>query len=96
MKRTNNNLTVQMSNCRNAHVYGRIAQSFHRLNKQLYERLCVVEEDKISRLSVNQLMPNTNETGTAVNGSAQIPSNADKLVVTIPEDLPLDDHERPL
>ena len=54
------NLTVQMSNCRNAlktvsdrQVYGRIAQSIHRLNRQLHELLCVVKEDKISRLSAN-------------------------------------------
>ena len=59
-------------------------------------RVCVVKENKISRLSVNQLMPNTNATGTAVNGSAQIPTDRDKLVVTIPEDLPLDVHERSL
>ena len=59
-------------------------------------RVCVVKENKISRLSVNQLMPNTNATGTAVNGSAQIPADTDKLVVTIPEDLPLDVHERSL
>ena len=92
-----------MSNCRDAlktvpdaQVYGRIAQSIHRLNRQLYERLCAEKENKISRLSVNQLMPNTNATGTAVNGSAQIPTNTDNLVVTIPEDLPLDVHERSL
>ena len=41
-------------------------------------------------------MPDTNATGAAVNGSAQILTNTDKLVVTIPEDLPLDEHERSL
>lgn len=41
-------------------------------------------------------MPNTNDTGIAVIGSAQIPTNTDKLVVTIPEDLPLNEHERSL
>ena len=41
-------------------------------------------------------MPNTNDTGIAVNGSALSPTNMDKLVVTIPEDLPLDEHERSL
>ena len=41
-------------------------------------------------------MPNTNATGTAVNGLAQIATNTDKLVVTIPEDLPLNEHERSL
>ena len=66
------------------------------VNRQLHERLCVVKEDKISRLSANQSMPNTNATGTAVNGLAQIATNTDKLVVTIPEDLPLHEHERSL
>ena len=41
-------------------------------------------------------MPNANATGTAVNGLAQIATNTDKLVVTIPEDLPLNEHERSL
>ena len=66
------------------------------MNRQLHERLCVVKEDKTSRLSANQSMPNTNATGTAVNGLAQIATNTDKLVVTIPEDLPLNEHERSL
>ena len=30
------------------------------------------------------------------NGPVQIPPNTDKLVVTIPEDLPLDEHENSL
>ena len=41
-------------------------------------------------------MPNTNDTDIAVNGSVQEPTNTDKLVVTIPEDLSLDEHERSL
>lgn len=41
-------------------------------------------------------MPDTNATGAAVNGSAQILTSTDKLVVTIPEDLPLAEHERSL
>ena len=41
-------------------------------------------------------MPNSNDTGIAVNGSARIPTNTDKQVVTIPEDLLLDEHERSL
>ena len=41
-------------------------------------------------------MPNTYATSTAVNGSAQIPTDTDKLAVAIPEDLPLDVHERSL
>ena len=53
-------------------------------------------KNKVSRLSVNQLMPNTNATGIAVNGSAQIPTNTDKLFVTIPEEFPLDVHGRSL
>ena len=92
-----------MANCRNAlktvsyaHVYARIAQSIHRLNRQLYDRLCGVKEAKISLLCANQSMPNTNDTGIAVNSSARIPTNIDKLAVTIPEDLPLDEHERSL
>ena len=96
MKRLNDSLTVEMANCRNAlktvsyaQVYARIAQSIHRLNRQLYERLCGVKEAKISLLCANQSMPNTNDTGIAVNGSARIPTNTDKLAVTIPEDLPL-------
>ena len=103
MKRLNDSLTVEMANCRNAlktvsyaQVYARIAQSIHRLNRQLYERLCGVKEAKISLLCANQSMPNTNDTGIAVNSSARIPTNTDKLAVTIPEDLPLDEHERSL
>ena len=103
MKRLNDSLTVEMVNCRNAlktvsyaQVYARIAQSIHRLNRQLYERLCGVKEAKISLLCANQSMPNTNDTGIAVNGSARIPTNTDKLAVAIPEDLPLDEHERSL
>ena len=96
MKRLHDSLTVQMANCRYAlktvsyaQVYAQIVQSIHRLNRQLYERLCGVKEAKISLLFANQSMPNTNDTGIAVNGSARIPTNTDKLAVTIPEDLPL-------
>ena len=103
MKCLNDSLTVEMANCRNAlktvcyaQVYARIAQSIHRLNRQLYERLCGVKEAEISVLCANQSMPNTNDNGIAVNGSVQIPTNTDKLVVTIPEDIPLDEHERSL
>ena len=103
IKRLNDSLTVKMANCRNAlktvsyaQVYARIAQSIHRLNRQLYERSCGVKEAKISLLCANQSMPNTNDTGIAVNSSARIPTNTDKLAVTIPEDLPLDEHERSL
>ena len=41
-------------------------------------------------------MPNTNDTGIAVNSSARIPTNTDNLAVTSPEDLPLDEHGRSL
>ena len=64
--------------------------------RQLYERLCGVKEAKISLLCANQSMPNTNDTGIAVNSSARIPTNTDNLAVTSPEDLPLDEHGRSL
>ena len=89
MKRLNYSLTMEMANCRNAlktvsyaQVYARTAQSIHRLNRQLYERLCGVKEAKFSLLCANQSMPNTNDTSIAVNGSARIPTKTDKLVVT--------------
>ena len=67
----------------------------HRLNRTvvLYELLCRVKFDKINHLSATQSIPTTNEPVVAVNGPAQILTKTDKLVVTIPEDFPLDENE---
>ena len=103
MQRINDNLTVAMSNSRDilneqcdGLLYSRVTHLIHRLNRQLYERLCRVKNDKINHLSATQSITPTTEPAVAVNGRAQIPTNTDKLVVTIPEDLPLGDDERSL
>ena len=103
MKRINDNLTVEMFNSRDtlkeqcdALLYSRVTHLIHRLNRQLYERLCRVKNDKINHLSATQSIPTTNEPDVVVNGHAEIPTNTDKLVVTIPEDLSLGDDERSL
>ena len=103
MKRITDNLTVEMSNCRDALktecdalMYSRITQLIHRLNRQLYERLRRMKNDKINNLCATQSIPTTSEPEIAVSGPARIPTNMDKLVVTIPGDVPLDEHERSL
>ena len=103
MKRINDNLTLEMSNCRNllktvcdAQVYFRILQLIHKRNRQLYERLCIVKDDKINHLCANQSIPNTIEPVTVVNGAARVQTNTDKLVVSITGDLHLDEDERSL
>ena len=55
-----------------------------------------MKDDKINHLCANQSIPNTKELVTAVNGPTRVQTNTDKLVVSILEDLHLDEDERSL
>jgi len=64
MQRINDNLTVAMSNSRDilkeqcdALLYSQVTHLIHRLNRQLYERLCRVKNDKINHISATQSCP---------------------------------------
>jgi len=79
MQRINNNLTVAMSNSHDilkeqcdALLYSWVTHLIRRLNRQLYERLCRVKNDKINHLSATQSITTTNEPDVAITGHAQI------------------------
>ena len=64
--------------------YRRIAATIHQLNADIYDFLSCLERDKLAALT--RSTPVYNAVGTQA-----LPS---KLVVTIPDDLPLDEHEK--
>ena len=102
MKRICENLTSQMAGyrtelksfCEN-HVYTEVSISIHRLNSQLYDYLSMIKDKKITNLTNTQRRetpPEQTVEAVATNNA----QDTSKLVVTIPEDLPLSDDERSL
>ena len=102
VKRICDNLASQLTVCRTELrslcgdcLYTDVSLSVHRLNAQLYVFLTEVKDKKFTNLTNRQSRdPPARQTVEAVvTNNAQ---DTSKLVVTIPEDLPLADDERAL
>ena len=102
MHRICENLTCHITVCRRElrsvcddRLYTDVSLSIHRLNGQLYEFLSMIKDKKIAQLTNRQ----SRATPAQQTVEAVVTNNApdtSKLVVTIPEDLPLGDDERAL
>ena len=102
MKRICENLTTQITVCCTElrslcdnRLYTNVSLSIHRLNTQLYDFLSIIKDKKITNLTNRQ----SRETPAQQTVEAVVMNNmqdTSKLIVTIPEDLPLGDDERAL
>lgn len=97
------NLPVDIQNCRNdltslcdARSYSRLTYSIQRLNRRLYDQISAIKEEKFSRLATTQPARYTRKTQTMNTVLQDNSYSTDRLVVGIPDDLPLDEDERSL
>lgn len=97
------NLSVDIQNCRNdltslcnARSYSRLTYSIQRLNRRLYDQISAIIEEKFSRLATTQPARYTRKTQTMNTVLQDNSYSTDRLVVGIPDDLPLDEDERSL
>lgn len=97
------NLSVDIQNCRNdltslcdARSYSRLTYSIQRLNRRLYDQISAIKEEKFSRLATTQPARYTRKTQTMNTVLQDNRYSTDRLVVGIPDDLPLDEDERSL
>jgi len=103
MKHLCHNLSVDIQNCRNdltslcdARSYSRLTYLICRLNRRLYDQISAIKEEKFSRLATTQPARYTRYTQTMNTVLQDNSQSTDRLVVGIPEDLPLDEDERSL
>lgn len=97
------NLSVDIQNCRNdltslcdARSYSRLTYSIQILNRRLYDQISAIKEEKFSRLATTQPARYTRKTQTMNTVLQDNSYSTDRLVVGIPDDLPLDEDERSL
>ena len=97
------NLSVDIQNCRNdltslcdARSYSRLTNLIHRLNRRLHDQISAIKEEKFSRLATTQPARYTRNTQTMNTVLQDNSYSTDRLVVGIPDDLPLDEDERSL
>ena len=97
------NLSVDIQNCRNdltslcdARSYSRLTYWIQRLNRRLYDQISAIKEEKFSRLATTQPARYTRNTQTMNTVLQDNSYSTDRLVVGIPDDLPLDEDERSL
>lgn len=103
MKHLCYSLSVDIQNCRNdltslcdARSYSRLTNLIHRLNRRLHDQISATKKEKFSRLATTQPARCTRNTQTMNTVLQDNSESTDRLVVGIPEDLPLDEDERSL